>query len=67
MPEVVTREQVQTLLEEGAQLVDVLPESEYEEQHISGAISLPLKDLDSKAVEILEKKRPIVTYCWDYQ
>ena len=32
--------------DEAAQLVEVLPPAEYEEEHIEGPISIPLKNLD---------------------
>jgi rhodanese-related sulfurtransferase len=40
MPSPVTREQVQQLVEAGAQLVEVLPRDEYEEEHLPAAIHL---------------------------
>lgn len=67
MPQVVDREEVQKLVAEGAQLVDVLPRQEYEEQHLPGAISIPLKEIDSEAVQKLDRNRPVITYCFDYQ
>lgn len=56
---------VRELLERGAQLVEVLPAREYEELHLPGAISLPLKELDARAAERLDPGRPVVVYCWD--
>jgi rhodanese-related sulfurtransferase len=37
------------LLEGGAQLVEVLPPEEYAEEHLPGAISTPLKQLDAES------------------
>jgi rhodanese-related sulfurtransferase len=56
---------VRELLDRGAQLVEVLPAEEYEELHVPGAISLPLKELDAQAAERLDRERPVVVYCWD--
>jgi rhodanese-related sulfurtransferase len=56
---------VRELLERGAQLVEVLPSQEYEELHLPGAVSLPLKELDGPAAERLDRRRPVVVYCWD--
>ena len=56
---------VRELLERGAQLVEVLPAEEYEELHLPAAISLPLKELDAQAAERLDRKRPVIVYCWD--
>jgi rhodanese-related sulfurtransferase len=54
------------LIAEGAQVVEVLPEPEYTELHLPGAINLPLKELDaSSARERLDPARPVVVYCWD--
>jgi rhodanese-related sulfurtransferase len=56
---------VRELLERRAQLVEVLPAQEYDELHLPGAISLPLKELDGQAAERLDRSRPVVVYCWD--
>lgn len=56
---------VRELVDRGAQLVEVLPREEYEELHLPGAISLPLKELDARAAEQLDRARPVVVYCWD--
>ncbi len=41
---------VRRLVDEGAALVEVLPEAEYAEEHLPGAISPPLKRLDAVSV-----------------
>jgi len=53
------------LLAEGAQLVEVLPEAEYREGHLPGAVSLPLKELSAERARALSRERPVVVYCWD--
>jgi rhodanese-related sulfurtransferase len=53
------------LLEEGAQLVEVLPEGEYAEEHLPGAINIPLKRLDAQTATQLDRGLPVVVYCWD--
>jgi rhodanese-related sulfurtransferase len=62
----VTREDVQRLLSEGAQLVDVLPRQQYEDEHIAGAISIPLGRLAEEASR-LRRDRPVIVYCYDSQ
>jgi rhodanese-related sulfurtransferase len=57
-----TREDVQRLLGEGAQLVEVLPADEYEDEHLPGAVSIPLKELASAH---LDPARPVIVYCYD--
>ncbi|MEX2644976.1 MAG: rhodanese-like domain-containing protein [Gaiellaceae bacterium] len=66
MPQNVTRDDVQRLIEEGAQVVDVLPAKEYEERHIAGAVSIPLRELGERAPRELDPSRPVVTYCNDF-
>lgn len=64
MPVEATREQVMRLLADGAQLVEVLPRDEYEEEHIAGAINLPLKELPALTGS-LDMSKPVIVYCWD--
>jgi rhodanese-related sulfurtransferase len=65
MPRNIDREEVQRLLREGAQLVEVLPPEEYDEEHLPGAINLPLRRIDQEAPERLDRRRPVIVYCWD--
>lgn len=65
MPTDATRADVQRLLTEGAQLVEVLPPAEYEEEHLPGAINLPLKELSRQAPRRLDRTRPVIVYCYD--
>ena len=59
----VWRDDVQRLVrEEDARLVEVLSEEEYEEQHIAGAVNIPVNELDSETTAALEKDRPVVVY-----
>lgn len=66
MPGEIGLEEVRRLLEEDdAQLVEVLPDREYQEEHLPGAISLSLKTLTREAASILDRSRPVIVYCWD--
>jgi rhodanese-related sulfurtransferase len=47
------------------QLVEVLPEDEYLELHLPGALNIPLKLLDEQTTAGLDRARPVVVYCWD--
>ena len=68
MPTPIDRGEVQRLIaEEDAQVVEVLPEAEYEDEHIAGAINIPLKELDEQAPRLLDRERPVIAYCYDYQ
>lgn len=65
MPKEIRREEVRKLIAQGAQQVEVLPSPEYEEDHIPGAIHLPLRNIDSKARDVLDRNRTVIVYCWD--
>lgn len=67
MPTSIDRDTVRQLLDQGAQLVEVLPEEEYEDEHLPGAINLPLKTIDAGSVQRLARDRPVIAYCYDYQ
>ena len=43
MAQEIDRERVRQLMEQGAQIVDVLPAREYGEDHLPGAVNLPLR------------------------
>jgi rhodanese-related sulfurtransferase len=58
-------DQLQRLLAGGAQLVEVLPEPEYAETRLPGAINIPLKQLNAKSARVLDHDRAVVVYCWD--
>ena len=55
------------LQNQGAQVVEVLSRKQFDEQHIPGAISLPLSKFKSSGLAKLDKARPVIVYCWDYQ
>ena len=65
MPLNVDRDQLQRLLGQRVQLVETLPRDEYEEEHLPGAINLPLRRVETEATTTLDPSRPIVVYCWD--
>ena len=65
MSKVIDRAQLRELLASGAQLIEVLPAREYEEEHIPSAICMPLSKIDRGRVKALDSGRPVITYCWD--
>lgn len=68
MPTAIDRDELQRLLrDEGAQLVEVLPEAEFEDEHLPEAINIPLKQLDREHTAGLDCGRPVVVYCHDSQ
>jgi rhodanese-related sulfurtransferase len=64
MGTLIEREEVQALVKQGAQLIEVLPAKEYAEDHLPGAVSHPLRQLDDEADQI-DRNRPVIVYCWD--
>ena len=58
----VPRDEARKLIEEGAQLVDVRAEHEWEAGRIAGARHLPLDELAGRTNEI-DRERPVVLYC----
>lgn len=65
MPESIDLASLKRLLDHGAQLVEVLPPGEYAEEHLPGAINIPLKALDAESAQQLDHARPVVVYCYD--
>jgi rhodanese-related sulfurtransferase/CBS domain-containing protein len=61
----VSRDQVLLLMGEGAQIVDVLPAREYGEDHLPGAVNLPLRKIETMARQVLDPDRAVVVYCAD--
>ncbi len=63
MPTPIWRDEVQRLIrEEAAQLVEVLPPPMFEDEHIEGAINIPIKELDRETTDRLDKDRPVIVY-----
>lgn len=63
-PEVreVGREEARRMVADGAQLIDVRADHEWEAGHIAGASHIALDELSLRAGE-LDKGRPVVLYC----
>jgi rhodanese-related sulfurtransferase len=58
----VSREEAQKLIDDGAQLIDVRVDHEWEAGHLPGATHLPLAELNERTGEI-DKDRPVLLYC----
>jgi rhodanese-related sulfurtransferase len=65
MPHEIGRDELQRLVAQGAQLVEVLPANEYQEDHLPGAINLPLRKLEKEARSAVDPEIPLIVYCWD--
>jgi rhodanese-related sulfurtransferase len=66
-PRGIDRARVLELMEQCAQIVEVLPAEEYDDKHLPGAVNLPLRELGAERAETLDRSRPVVVYCYDYQ
>lgn len=67
MPRSIDQHQVRRLLdEESAQLVEVLPNQEYVQEHIAGATNIPLEQLTPDSAGVLDRSRPVIVYCNDF-
>jgi rhodanese-related sulfurtransferase len=58
----VSRDEVRKLIDEGAQVIDVRADHEWEAGRIAGATHVPLPELPQRLGEI-DKDRPVVVYC----
>jgi len=68
VPTAIDRDEVHRLHhDEEAQLVEVLPPDDYEDEHLPGAINIPLKTLDRETTRRLDPDRPVIVYCYDSQ
>jgi rhodanese-related sulfurtransferase len=66
VPTKIRRDDVRRLLDEGAQIVEVLERSQYEAAHLPGAVHIPAWELTAeRAGKELDRDRPIVVYCFD--
>jgi rhodanese-related sulfurtransferase len=61
-PKEISRAEAREMLENGAQLVDVRADHEWEAGHLPGAVHIPLDELSERAAEI-DKDRPVILYC----
>ena len=65
-PDPVALEELDELQTSGALLVDARSSSAYVQQHLKGAVSLPLGEVDPRLTEFLAnvpKDRTLITYC----
>jgi rhodanese-related sulfurtransferase len=68
MPRTVTTAELRRMLATSRpQLVEVLPRREFDEEHLPGAVNIPLSSMDEGAVASLDRSRRVVTYCYDLQ
>ena len=58
----VSREEARKLIDEGAQLLDVRADHEWEAGRIAGAAHVPLPELPQR-LGVIDRDRPVVVYC----
>ncbi len=61
----ISRDEINRRLRDPALIVvDVLPQEAYAAEHISGAINLPLAEVEKRAIQLLpDRNADIATYC----
>ncbi|MBW8826328.1 MAG: hypothetical protein JF603_08270 [Acidobacteria bacterium] len=67
MPTKATTDDVRRLIDKGAQVVEVLPRSSYDAEHLPGAVNVPLDGLRPEALAGLDPTVPTVVYCYDHE
>lgn len=67
MPIEIDRARVQGMVDNGANLVEVLSADAYQKAHLPAAINIPLESLDSDTTASLAADWPVIVYCYDYQ
>ncbi len=67
MAKIIGRDEVQRLMSAGAQPIDVLPQKEFSESHLPGAINIPMTQLSGASTGRLQSQQPTVVYCYDLQ
>lgn len=60
----INKTQLQQIIQEGAILIDVRSPQEYKEEHINGAINIPLYEIKKQIkTKIPEPTQKIIVYC----
>lgn len=64
----ITRDQLIEMIEATKmKLVDVLGGENFEQEHIPGSISLPLEEIEKRALTLFQKEDLIVVYCASFE
>ncbi len=65
MFESIYRDRVRELVDDGAQVVEVLEEKQFRLAHLPGAVHLPAWELTPERATTLDRQRPVIVYCFD--
>ena len=60
-----SRDEFRRLIDQGAQLVEVLEHRQYQAAHLPDALHIPAWELTRERAETLDRSRPVVVYCFD--
>jgi rhodanese-related sulfurtransferase len=64
LPTPVDRTELRRLVRnERAQLVEVLPQEDFDDEHLPAAVNIPLQTIDRTVA--LDTRRPVIVYCYD--
>jgi rhodanese-related sulfurtransferase len=61
----IDRERARQLVDEGAQVVEVLEAGQYRMAHLPGARNIPAWELTADRARDLDARRPVLLYCFD--
>lgn len=68
MPIEIRRKDLKTLVAQGrAQLLEVLPESEFKKEHLPHAVNIPLGNMTATTTKALRKDMAVIVYCADFE
>ena len=68
MPIEIRRKDLKTLVaQDRAQLVEVLPASEYKREHLPRAVNIPLQNMTAATTKSLRKDQAVIAYSADYK
>ena len=55
------------MIADGVRTVDVLPASVFRQEHLPGAVNVPLQTFEPAQVEPFARRDPVLVYCFDQQ
>jgi rhodanese-related sulfurtransferase len=62
----IDRRRMRELVDQGAQVVEVLERKQFQAAHLPGAVHIPAWELTrERAAADLDPERPVVVYCFD--
>jgi len=58
-----SKKSIQKIYDDGALLLDVRTQAEWDAGHINNAIHIPLTELKKRIVELKQLEKPVIAYC----